>query len=86
MSVKLVEDKPIRVYESRRRSIAKALSWRVFATLITSAVVFVMTGEVEMAVSVGLLDTSIKLGAYFAHERAWLRISYGQRRYTDYQI
>ena len=73
--------------ESRARSIVKALSWRFFATLITFAVVLFLTGEVVIAAEIGLLDTSLKLIAYFWHERLWLRVSYG--RYTpptDYQI
>ena len=72
--------------ETRRRSIAKALSWRFIATVITAAVVFVLTGNFTMAAEVGLLDTSIKLGVFFAHERVWLRISYGRIVPRDYQI
>jgi len=70
--------------ETRKRSLAKALSWRFFATFITALVVFAMTGELAFAAKIGLLDTTIKLGAYFVHERVWLRIPFG--RYTDYQI
>lgn len=65
----------------------KALSWRFFATGITFAVVLALTGELIIAAEIGLLDTSVKLIAYFLHERMWLRVSYG--RYeppTDYQI
>lgn len=73
--------------ETRRRSIAKALSWRFFATFITFAVVLALTGEVVIAAEIGLLDTVIKLVAYFFHERFWLRVSYGRyQESTDYQI
>lgn len=72
--------------ETKRRSIAKAVSWRVVATAVTTTVVYFITGRVDAAVEVGAIDTTIKIFAYFAHERAWLRIPYGQRRYTDYQI
>jgi uncharacterized membrane protein len=72
--------------ESRKRSIAKALSWRFFATLITALVVYAISGEWGFAAKVGLLDTTIKLAAYFAHERVWLRISYGRFPQRDYQI
>lgn len=66
--------------ETHRRSIAKALSWRVLATLITTALVFVLTGKGEFAATVGLADTLIKLAIYFAHERLWNRISYGREK------
>lgn len=72
--------------ETRKRSIAKALSWRFFATMITVAVVFLLSGEVVFAAKIGLLDTTIKLVAYFVHERLWLRIPFGRYERTDYQI
>ena len=65
---------------------AKALSWRVVATLITSLVAFGITGSFKIAAEVGLLDTVIKFGVYFVHERMWLRISYGRAKVRDYQI
>ena len=72
--------------ETRRRSLVKSLSWRFFATMITAAVAYAITGEASFAIEIGLLDTSIKLFAYYAHERAWLRIRYGEEVKPDYQI
>lgn len=64
--------------ETRARSIAKTFSWRAIATLITSLVAFIMTGELALAVEIGLLDTTAKLAAYYFHERAWLKIDFGR--------
>jgi uncharacterized membrane protein len=64
--------------ETRARSIAKTLSWRVLATFITAAVAFAVTSDAKVAVAVGLADTLIKLVIYFMHERLWNRISYGR--------
>lgn len=74
--------------ETKRRSLAKALSWRFLATLITMVVSFVITKELAFALEIGLLDTSIKFFTYFGHERLWLRINYGivKTNDTDYQI
>lgn len=72
--------------ETRRRSIYKTLSWRVIATLITMLVAFAITREVDFALEIGALDTTIKLVAYFLHERAWLRVSWGKVKEHDYQI
>ncbi len=66
--------------ESHRRSIAKALSWRLLATLITTTLVYLLTGKGEFAATVGLADTLIKFFIYFAHERLWNRISYGRQK------
>lgn len=73
--------------ESTRRSIAKSLSWRVLATVITSALVFAYTGEGQFAAAVGLSDTALKLFIYFGHERLWNRIPFGREpREPEYFI
>jgi uncharacterized membrane protein len=65
--------------ESTRRSVAKALSWRLLATAITTALVYAITGKGDFAAGIGLADTSIKLFIYFGHERLWNRIPYGRK-------
>jgi len=72
--------------ETRRRSLAKALSWRFLATLITMAVAYAITGELAFAAKIGLIDTSVKILIYFMHERTWQRISYGKIEAPDYEI
>ncbi len=73
--------------ETRRRSIVKSLSWRFFAIIITSLVAYQITGQLAFAIEIGLLDTAIKLFAYYLHERTWLKIKYGHdKKKPDYQI
>lgn len=72
--------------EKRRRTIVKSLTWRATALTITTSVVWIVTGEVELAASIGVIDTVIKLGAYYAHERCWLKVDFGKIRPPDYQI
>ncbi len=73
--------------DSNRRSLVKALSWRLLATVITTAIVFLMTGKGEFAAKIGLADTCIKFFIYFGHERLWNRIPYGRKkREPEYQI
>jgi uncharacterized membrane protein len=74
------------VMETKRRSFAKALSWRVFATIITGSVAYVMTGKAGVALQIGLIDTFIKVFVYFAHERLWQRVRYGQIEAPDYEV
>jgi uncharacterized membrane protein len=45
-----------------------------------------VTGRVKIALSIGLLDSIVKLGIYYAHERAWNRVSFGRAKSTDYEI
>lgn len=72
--------------ETRWRSLIKALSWRFLATIITSSIVWVLTGEGKFAATVGLIDTSVKLIVYFIHERLWLRIPFGKIKRAEYEI
>ena len=47
--------------ESHRRSIVKALSWRVVALLITASVAWIITGSLGFGAIIGGIDTVIKL-------------------------
>ena len=72
--------------ESHARSVVKALSWRVFGTFITAIVAWGVTGKAGIGLAIGLADTVVKLGVYYAHERAWTRIRFGRAAPTDYEI
>ncbi len=72
--------------ESHRRSIVKALSWRIIATLITGITALIITGEIKIAVEIGLIDIVAKLSVYYVHERIWSRLKYGEIQPQDYQI
>lgn len=64
--------------ESRRRSIYKALSWRVIATAVTTTLAYLWSHDVAVAASIGAADSLIKLFAYYLHERAWLQVDAGR--------
>jgi len=64
--------------ETTQRSFVKALSWRILATIITSSIVLLISGQWEFAATIGLVDTSLKFFVYFGHERLWNRIPYGR--------
>ena len=64
--------------ETKKRSIAKAISWRIIATAITSSLALGLTGEWTFAATIGLADTTLKFFIYFSHERLWNRITYGR--------
>ena len=72
--------------EARKRSIAKAASYRFFGSLITSGIAFLLTGQWDIALGVGALDGVAKMGAYFLHERVWARIPWGMPKRPDYEI
>jgi len=72
--------------ETTKRSIAKTISWRIVATILTGGVTYFLTGRLDFAVTVGLADTGVKFFTYYAHERIWTRISYGKARPPEFEI
>ena len=66
--------------ESRLRSIIKAFSWRVIATLTTGLIAYFITGEIDTAVMIGGIEFVLKIAIYYAHERTWQLIARGSVR------
>ena len=48
-------------YETHARSIAKALSWRFWATLTTAGLVFAFAGETSIALAAGGLEVVVNV-------------------------
>jgi len=64
--------------DSRRRSLAKTVTWRVVATLGTVILVFILTGKLILAFGFGVVDGVFKTALYYLHERAWDGIRWGK--------
>lgn len=54
-----------------KRSIYKAITWRLLATLTTFAVALIISGDVTLASLVGGWEAGVKLVLYYLHEVAW---------------
>jgi len=59
--------------ESRSRSLAKAVSYRAVSSLLTGTIFFGATQRVRMAVALALIDSIVKVGVFYLHERAWTK-------------
>lgn len=66
------------VTDTRTRSVVKALSWRVIASLLTITIAWLVTGDVSDAIAVGGIDVVVKLIAFYLHERTWQNLEYGR--------
>lgn len=62
------------VPESHVRSITKAFSWRIVATLTTATIAWFVTGQVDTALLIGGIEFFVKFFIYYVHERAWLAV------------
>ena len=66
--------------ETNRRSMVKALTWRVIASLDTTVIAYFVTGgDIKKAVAIGGFEVLTKMVIYFFHERAWNKIKWGKR-------
>lgn len=74
--------------ESHKRSIAKAITWRIIAVIITTSTAYFFTREVALSLGIGMVDSVIKMFTYYGHERLWNRIEFGRREgiSEDYKI
>jgi|TARA_B100001971_G_C17945665_1_gene409947 uncharacterized membrane protein len=74
--------------ETHKRSIVKAITWRVLAYIITASIAYLITENMMYALSIGFADTAIKLFMYYGHERLWMRIKFGRKKEVpeDYVI
>ncbi len=72
--------------ESHFRTIIKSVTWRAIALIITTTIALIVTGQWELAASIGIADTIIKLFAYYGHERIWLKVNLGKLKSPDYEI
>jgi uncharacterized membrane protein len=61
--------------ESRWVSVAKAFSWRVVGTLDTLIISFLITGRMDLALTIGGIEIISKMILYYVHERAWARLT-----------
>jgi uncharacterized membrane protein len=59
---------------SWRRSMAKTLSWRLFATVDSFVISLFVTGNWKWAGSIVGIEALTKTGWYLVHERAWTRV------------
>lgn len=57
--------------DSKFKSAAKAISWRILGTFDTIIISYIITGELKMAFSIGSIEVFSKIGLYYVHERVW---------------
>jgi uncharacterized membrane protein len=63
---------------TKARSFVKSLTYRIFGTLSSFAVVWVVTGKGSLAALIAFWETVVKVAIYYFHERAWNGIKWGR--------
>lgn len=72
--------------ESHLRSILKGISWRLGGTTVTIIVAWLFTDNLNIAAKIGIIETVLKIGVFYIHERMWNRINIGKEKKPEYQI
>jgi uncharacterized membrane protein len=65
--------------DNKKRSVAKAFSWRILTTIATILIVYFVTKEWTISLTIGGLEVVVKLIIYYFHERIWNSIKWGHK-------
>jgi len=72
--------------DTNKRSILKGISWRIIATTATVVIVYIFFKRLDLAIVAGLLESVIKVGLYWAHERLWFKIRWGRKKIKPFNV
>ena len=67
--------------DAHHRSVLKALSWRVVATITTMLIVFAFTRKPALSAGIGVVEVTVKLMLYYFHERIWGSLGIGRKEH-----
>ena len=66
-----------KVLESRKRHIAKTITWRFIGTLDTMVIAWIISGNPLTGLKIGFAEVLTKMLIYYFHERVWYKSNYG---------
>ncbi|MBU2938050.1 DUF2061 domain-containing protein [Lacinutrix sp. C3R15] len=65
------------VLESRKRHIAKTVTWRFIGTMDTMLLAWLISGDPLTGLKIGFAEVVTKMLLYYLHERVWYKINFG---------
>ncbi|RDK87320.1 DUF2061 domain-containing protein [Marinirhabdus gelatinilytica] len=70
-------DKDGRTLDSRKRHLAKTVTWRFIGTLDTVVLAWIISGNPLSGLKIGFAEVVTKMLLYYVHERVWYKIDFG---------
>ncbi len=64
--------------ETRKRSIAKSIVWRVICIVVSILTSYALTANWDISVAIGSIYNVITMFLYYFHERLWNYIKWGK--------
>lgn len=61
--------------DKTKLSLIKAVVYRIYSSSITFLIAFLLTGDLIAAISIGFLDTLVKVFSYFFFDEVWNKIT-----------
>ncbi len=68
---------------SRRRSLAKATTYRIFIMCLDFITIYMFTGAVHIAIGFMIISNIYTSIGYILHERIWAKIQWGVDESTN---
>ena len=62
--------------DTKKRTMAKTISWRITASLTTFLIAWILTGDILVGASIGSIEAIAKIFLYYFHERIWTNINF----------
>ncbi len=66
-----------KVLESKKRHIAKTITWRFIGTLDTMILAWFISGNPLTGLKIGFAEVITKMILYYLHERVWYKMDFG---------
>lgn len=65
--------------EGHKRTLAKSVTWRVFAIIVAFVVAYAFTKKPVESGGIAIVVNLINIVAYYFHERIWNGVNFGRR-------
>ncbi len=62
---------------SRRRHLAKTITWRLFSSSLTVFLAWIILNDPWAGVQIGIFEIITKMFLYYVHERIWHKSNFG---------
>lgn len=65
--------------DQHNRSVVKTIKWRITGSSATFLIAYILTGNFAIAGVIGITQMITNTILYYAHERVWNKIQWGQQ-------
>ena len=62
--------------DTKKRTMAKTITWRITASLTTFLIAWILTGDILVGASIGSIEAIAKIFLYYFHERIWINVGW----------